>query len=145
MSNDALKLTGPGFIADLARMGGDVFGEMTDAMLAASGPSSIGDRVRSGVILVSPVISGTPVLTATELEAYDGFTVSATGGTLPYVFALVGTWPDGIVIDDATGEVSGTPAEGEDGSFAGLSVSVTDADEEVDTLATFTLVVEAAG
>lgn len=39
MDNNALKGSGPSFIADLARMGGDVEGSMTQAMLKGSGPS----------------------------------------------------------------------------------------------------------
>lgn len=143
MDNDALKGSGPSFIGDLARMGGDVAGEMTDAQLAGSGPSFPADLVRMGGALVSPKISGTPVLTGQDGVAYAGFTVSAVGGTAPYVFALVGTWPTGISINSGTGAVSGTPTQ--DGSFANLSVKVTDDDSEEDQLPTFTLVVAAAG
>jgi len=88
-------------------------------------------------------ISGTPVLTATEDTAYAGFTASATGGVTPYVFSLQGTWPAGISIDSGTGVVSGTPTES--GSFASLSVRVTDDEGSTDDLATFTLEVAAAG
>lgn len=140
MDNDALKVSGPSFIGDLARMGGDVAGEMTDADLMGSGPSFVADLARMGGAIVSPVISGEPVLEATENSAYDGFTVSAVGGTPPYTFALVGTWPTGISINSSSGAVSGTPTE--DGSFADLSVKVTDADSEEDQLPTFTLEVE---
>lgn len=87
-------------------------------------------------------ISGTPVLTATEDSAYAGFTASATGGVTPYVFSLVGTWPAGISVDSGTGVVSGTPTES--GSFASLSVRVTDDEGSTDDLATFTLEVAAA-
>lgn len=143
MNNDALKGSGPSFIGDLARMGGDVAGEMTDAQLAGSGPSFPADLVRMGGALVSPKISGTPVLTGQDGVAYAGFTVSAVGGTAPYVFALVGTWPTGISINSGTGAVSGTPTE--DGTFADLSVKVTDADSEESQLPAFTLTVAAAG
>lgn len=94
-----------------------------------------------GGAIVGPQISGTPVLTATKDAAYDGFTVTAKGGATPYVYALVGTWPAGISINSGTGAVSGTPTEA--GSFAGLSVKVTDADSEVSQLDSFTLVVAA--
>ncbi|KQZ19370.1 hypothetical protein ASD50_07760 [Mesorhizobium sp. Root552] len=87
-------------------------------------------------------ISGTPVLTATEGEAYDGFTVSASGGTAPYVYSLIGTWPDGIDIDPDTGDISGTPTES--GNFTGLSVRVTDAASDTDDLEVFDLEVTAA-
>lgn len=142
MDNTALAGSGPSFIGDLARMGGDVAGEMTDAQLAGSGPSFPADLARMGGAIVSPVISGTPVLTGQSGVAYDGFTVSAVGGTTPYVYSLVGTWPAGLSINSGTGAVSGTPSE--DGSFADLSVRVTDDDSETADLPTFTLVIDPA-
>jgi hypothetical protein len=141
MDNDALKGSGPSFIADLARMGGDVEGSMTQDALKGSGPSFPADLARMGGAIVGPQISGTPVLTATENDAYDGFTVSTKGGATPLVYALVGTWPAGITVNSSSGAVSGTPTE--DGTFANLSVKVTDADSEVSQLPTFTLVVAA--
>ncbi len=143
MNNDALKGSGPSFIGDLARMGGDVVGEMTQDQLKGSGPSFPADLARMGGGIVGPQISGTPVLTATEDSAYAGFTVSTKGGTAPLVYALVGTWPAGISVNTSSGAVSGTPTAA--GSFANLSVKVTDNDGEVSQLPTFTLVVAAAG
>ncbi|MEY9829821.1 hypothetical protein ABIA25_001636 [Sinorhizobium fredii] len=87
-------------------------------------------------------ISGTPVTTATEDEAYAGFTVSASGGTPPYSYSLVGDWPAGISINASSGSISGTPTEA--GNFAGLSVRVTDDEAATDDLSSFTLEVEAA-
>lgn len=142
MDNDALKGSGPSFIGDLARMGGDVEGAMTQDALKGSGPSFPADLARMGGGIVGPQISGTPVLTATEDAAYDGFTVTTRGGATPYVYALVGTWPAGISISSSTGAVSGTPTEA--GSFAGLSVKVTDDDSEESQLPAFTLTVAAA-
>lgn len=143
MDNNALKGSGPSFIGDLARMGGDVEGSMTQDMLKGSGPSFPADLARMGGAIVGPQISGTPVLTATENSAYDGFTVTTKGGAAPLVYALVGTWPAGISINSASGAVSGTPTE--DGTFEDLSVKVTDADSEESQLPSFTLVVAAAG
>lgn len=88
-------------------------------------------------------INGTPVLTGEDGTEYDGFTVTAAGGDKPYTYALVGTWPAGLSIDAQTGEVSGTPTE--DGSFAGLSVKVTDDLGSTAQLDAFTLVISAAG
>lgn len=99
-------------------------------------------RRGGGAAPVALSISGTPVLSATEGEAYAGFTATAAGGTGPYVYSLVGTWPAGISINADTGAVSGTPTE--DGSFGGLSVRVTDAALATDDLDAFTLEVEAA-
>lgn len=140
MDNDALAGSGPSFIGDLARMGGDVVGNMTQEDLRGSGPSFPGDLARMGGAIVGPELDGTPVLTATENSAYAGFTVSARGGSTPYTYALVGTWPAGISINASTGAVSGTPTEA--GTFVGLSVSVTDDDDDVAQLPSFTLVVE---
>lgn len=144
MSNATIKGAGPGFIGDLARMGGDVTGAFTSTTIQGTGPGFLGDLARmGGKALVSPSITGTPVLTGTENAAYTGFTVSAVGGEPAYTYALVGTWPTGISINSSTGAVTGTPTEG--GSFTGLSVKVTDSDSEVAQLATFTLEIEAAG
>lgn len=143
MDNAALKGSGPSFIGDLARMGGDPASGMTNDELKGSGPSFIADLARMGGDTgVSPSISGTPVLTGKSGTAYTGFTATASGGSTPYVYALVGTWPTGISVNTSTGAVSGTPTE--DGSFADLSVKVTDDDGETAQLDTFTLVVAAA-
>lgn len=88
-------------------------------------------------------ISGTPVTTGEENSEYDGFTVTASGGDMPYTYSLVGTWPDGITVDSDTGEVSGTPTE--DGAFTGLSVKVTDDQGSTAQLDTFTLTISSAG
>ena len=142
MDNAALAGSGPSFIGDLARMGGDVEGSMTQDMLKGSGPSFPADLARMGGGIVGPQISGAPILTATEDAAYTGFTVTTKGGAAPLVYALVGTWPAGIAINSSTGAVTGTPTVA--GSFASLSVKVTDADSEGSQLPTFTLVVAAA-
>lgn len=140
MDLNTIKGYGPGSVSDLARNGGDPT-DMTNDQLKGYGPGSIPDLARNGGGPLGPVIAGTPVLTATDDVAYAGFTVSATGGTAPRVFALVGTWPAGISVNTSTGAVTGTPTAA--GTFAGLSVEVTDADSKVDQLPTFTLVVAA--
>ncbi|MEY9098905.1 hypothetical protein ABIA24_001814 [Sinorhizobium fredii] len=94
------------------------------------------------VVLASLTLSGTPVTTATEDDAYAGFTVSASYGTPPYSYSLVGDWPAGITINASSGMVSGTPTEV--GSFTALSVRVTDDVLDTAELASFTLNVSAA-
>jgi hypothetical protein len=143
MDNDALKGSGPSFIGDLARMGGDIAASMTLDQLKGSGPSFPADLARMGGAIVGPKITGTPVTTATQNSAYTGFTASATGGKTPYTFALVGTWPAGISVNSSTGAVSGTPTAS--GTFSNLSVKATDANGSVAQLPTFTLTVATAG
>ena len=56
MDNDALKAAGPSFIGDLARMGGDVAGNISNDDLKASGPGFLSDLARMG----GAVIEDTP-------------------------------------------------------------------------------------
>ena len=142
MNNDALKASGAGFIGDLARMGGDVTGAMTQEQLKGSGPSFQADLARQGGGVVGPEISGTPVLTATQNAAYEGFTVKANGGTAPVAYSLVGTWPAGVAVNSSTGAVSGTPTAA--GTFTSLSVRATDGNSKTSQLPSFTLTVAAS-
>lgn len=140
MDLNTIKGYGPGSVSDLARNGGNP-STLTNTQLKGMGPGSIPDLARNGGGPLGPVIAGTPVLTATDEVAYAGFTVTATGGRAPYVYALVGTWPAGIAVNSSTGAVTGTPTVA--GTFSGLSVKATDADSKVDQIPTFTLVVAA--
>ncbi|RJT32807.1 hypothetical protein D3227_25750 [Mesorhizobium waimense] len=88
-------------------------------------------------------ISGTPVTTATEDSAYAGFTAVASGGTLPYTYSLVGLWPPGITVNSGSGAVSGTPTT--PGTYASLSVRVTDGVAATADLAAFTITVAVSG
>lgn len=88
-------------------------------------------------------IAGTPVLTATEDSAYTGFTATASGGTPAYTYSLVGSWPAGITINSSSGAVSGTPTLA--GTYASLSVRVTDALLATADLSTFTITVSESG
>lgn len=141
MNNDAIKGAGPGSLGDLARMGGDVAGELSNADAKGRGPGFIQDLARMGGAVLGPAISGTPVLTGKKDTAYAGFTVKGAGGNGSLTYALVGTWPAGIAVNSSTGVVAGTPTA--DGTFAGLSVKVTDSDGDADQLPSFTLVVAA--
>lgn len=141
MDLNTIKGYGPGSVSDLARNGGNP-STLTNTQLKGMGPGSIPDLARNGGGPLGPVIAGSPVLTATEDAVYAGFTVQATGGRTPYVYALVGTWPAGIAVNSSTGAVTGTPTVA--GTFAGLSVKATDADSKVDQIPTFSLVVAAA-
>jgi hypothetical protein len=87
-------------------------------------------------------VSGTPVISGHQNDAYAGFTVTGTGGTMPLTYSLVGTWPTGITVNSATGAVSGTPTNY--GNFTGLSVRVTDGTGQTADLSPFSLAITAA-
>lgn len=93
-------------------------------------------------VATSLAINGTPATTATQNFAYPGFTATASGGTAPYTYALVGTWPAGVTVDGFTGVVSGTPTNS--GSFTGLSIRATDSLGVQAQLSTFSITVAAA-
>jgi subtilisin len=68
-------------------------------------------------------ITNTSLPDGTVNEAYSA-TVEATGGTLPYSWAITaGVLPSGLSLDPATGEISGTPTTEETQTF---TVTVTD-------------------
>jgi hypothetical protein len=68
-------------------------------------------------IAAHPVIFLTSgVLQATEGASYAA-TLSATGGTAPYTWSIIGgALPSGLILEPATGTISGIPARGTAGS-----------------------------
>lgn len=145
MDNNALKGSGPSFIADLARMGGTVVGNMTQDKLMGSGPGFPADLARMGGYVMGPpvTVTGTPITTGQADEVYTGFTASASGGDgATFTYALDGDWPAGLAVNESTGAVTGTPTE--DGTFYNLSIKATDKSGYTGRLAEFTLVVAAA-
>ncbi|MGU3658394.1 putative Ig domain-containing protein [Methylobacterium fujisawaense] len=89
----------------------------------------------SAALQVTASIPGT----ATTGTAYTG-SATATGGRAPYTFGLAaGTLPPGLSIDTTTGVAGGTPTA--PGSYAGISVKVTDADGRTAATAATVIVV----
>lgn len=73
--------------------------------------------------------------------AYGGFTVSAKAGQEPYAFAIIaGALPTGLLLNAATGAVSGTPTAA--GSFD-VTIKVTDAAGKTAELPSFNIQVTA--
>jgi len=91
----------------------------------------------------APVISGTPGLSIAVGNAYS-FQPTASdpdGNSLSFSVTNLPAW---ATFDTSTGRISGTPAAGNVGSFASISISVSDG-TAVTALPAFTLVVVAVG
>ncbi len=90
----------------------------TDAH-GVQGSQAYSFNVGAPTLVLSP--SNVPAATATSPYSQ---TISASGGTAPYTFAIVsGSLPTGLTLNSATGVLSGTPTVS--GNFP-FSVSVTD-------------------
>lgn len=88
-------------------------------------------------------ITGTPVVSATIDEAYDGFTVTSSGGSAHHVFSIAaGALPAGLTLDATTGAVAGTPTDL--GLSTGIVIQVTDSAHRTADLAAFEIEVSGA-
>ena len=108
--------------------------------------ASTGGNVSAWVTPVSIVntssltLTGTPILTGSVGVAYAGFTIGVTGGQSPYTFTdTYGRLPPGIVVDAATGAVSGTPTSA--GTYSAISIKVLDNVGNFKTFPEFEIVV----
>ncbi|GJD92698.1 hypothetical protein BHAOGJBA_6254 [Methylobacterium hispanicum] len=82
--------------------------------------------VRPALVLAGGTGSGAPIPYGTVGVAYASG-VSASGGRGPYTYQLsAGTLPAGLVLDGASGAITGTPTKLE--TAAGLRITATDAD-----------------
>lgn len=88
-------------------------------------------------------IAGTPVTAATVGVAYDGFTVTSTGGSAHHLYSIAaGVLPAGLTLDATSGAVAGTPTEV--GTSTGIVIRVTDSGHRTADLAAFDIDVAAA-
>lgn len=87
-----------------------------------------------------PLIAGfTSLPGATSTVPYPTFTATASGGKAPYTYALTGTLPTGLAWSASNATISGTPTA--DGTFGGITISVTDANGRVQTRNNLSIVV----
>ncbi|GEK11095.1 tandem-95 repeat protein [Pseudoalteromonas peptidolytica] len=89
----------------------------------------------------SPVISGTPPTSVNEDNTYS-FTPSASdvdGDSLTFSVANLPSWAS---FNSTSGTISGTPTEGQDGTYSGIVISVSDGQAE-SSLTAFSIIVNA--
>lgn len=86
-----------------------------------------------------PIISGTPVTTATEGRLYQFQPTASDSDTQSLRFAVANR-PKWARFDRSTGRLSGTPLAGSAGTYAGVRISVTDGASTV-SLPAFTITV----
>jgi len=120
--------------------GGGNAGRYFDGML---------DEVKIHAEAIVPTPPAPPALEITTTTLANGQegrsyseTVAATGGTLPYTWSAAGL-PTGLSINENTGAITGTPAEGTAGDHA-VMVMVTDAVTATDDQE-YTLTIDPAG
>lgn len=81
---------------------------------------------------IAPSVTTSSLPDATQNSPYSA-TLSATGGTTPYSWAIIGgTLPAGLTLASSTGTISGTPTQAATSTF---TVQVTDANSQTATKA----------
>ncbi len=98
----------------------------------SSAPAQMAARTFSVTISAALAITTTSLPSATVNTAYTQ-TLAATGGTLPYTWAVIGnTLPPGLALNATTGNISGTPSTA--GAY-NFTVQVTDSTSAAKTQA----------
>jgi len=96
----------------------------------ATEPSASGQPFGQTVAGFKSVATALSITTASLPNGQIGVaysqTLTATGGTLPYTWSIVGALPTGLSLNAATGIISGTPTQG--GSTASFTAQVTDSE-----------------
>lgn len=86
-----------------------VVGDYTFTIHVEDSLGNVADQSCEIVASCPSITVGCPTSSATVGTPYDDF-ITASGGTGPYTFAIIaGALPDGLTLNTATGEVTGTP------------------------------------
>jgi len=99
---------------------------MSASMESGGDPSGLVGNQSVGALFYGLTLSCPAVTSGHVGVAFNSGALTASGGTAPYTYAVVGTLPTGLTINTTTGAVTGTPTAS--GSF---SITVTDANGTV--------------
>ncbi|WP_411906995.1 putative Ig domain-containing protein [Rhizobium mayense] len=109
--------------------GSDSFTYTATNATGTSAPATVSVTISAPTLTFSPP-GGT--LPAGVVNVAYSQTVTASGGTSPYGYAVVGTLPAGLSLNHATGAITGTPTAAGNYSF---SISATDANNATSSAA----------
>jgi hypothetical protein len=99
---------------------------MSASMESGGDPSGLVGNQSVGALFYGLTLSCPAVTSGHVGVAFNSGALTASGGTAPYTYAVVGTLPTGLTINTTTGAVTGTPTAS--GSFP---ITVTDANGTV--------------
>nr|WP_223192106.1 Ig-like domain-containing protein [Pseudoalteromonas piscicida] len=110
-----------------------------DAEGLASNTATVNITVTS--VNDAPVISGSPATSVNEDVAYSftPFASDTDGDSLTFSVANLPVWAS---FDDTTGAITGTPTEGQDGTYSGIVITVSDGQVDA-SLPAFSILVNA--
>ncbi len=118
----------------------DVVGPDTQDHMDCIIECTIQDAVIGAAALMAEIADAIP--DGTVGVVYDGFTVSAVGGTEPYAFSVsAGALPTGLALNASSGAVTGTPSAA--ATFS-VTFTVTDAADDTHAMPAIEIVVAAA-